>query len=89
MKTRTSLLLKVINAARQAVNEGRFENEIVPVEIPQRQGDPVLFSKDEEPFKVKFDKVASLKGAFVKDGTVTAANASTINDGACRPGFDE
>lgn len=68
--------------SQAAVNEGRFENEIVPVEIPQRQGDPVLFSKDEEPFKVKFDKVASLKGAFVKDGTVTAANASTINDGA-------
>lgn len=68
--------------SQAAVNEGRFENEIVPVEIPQRKGDPVLFAKDEEPFNVKFDKIPELKGAFVKDGTVTAANASTMNDGA-------
>ena len=68
--------------SQAAVNEGRFENEIVPVEIPQRKGQPVLFSKDEEPFNVKFDKIPELKGAFVKDGTVTAANASTMNDGA-------
>ncbi|MCC7378946.1 MAG: acetyl-CoA C-acetyltransferase, partial [Chitinophagaceae bacterium] len=53
-----------------------------PVEIPQRKGDAVIFSKDEEPYNVKFDKIASLKGAFQKDGTVTAANASTMNDGA-------
>ena len=70
------------NRSQAAVNEGRFENEIVPVEIPQRKGQPVLFSKDEEPFNVKFDKIPELKGAFVKDGTVTAANASTMNDGA-------
>lgn len=68
--------------SQAAVNEGRFENEIVPVSIPQRKGDPVIFAKDEEPFNVKFDKIAGLKGAFVKDGTVTAANASTMNDGA-------
>ena len=68
--------------SQAAVSEGRFENEIVPVEIPQRKGQPVLFSKDEEPFNVKFDKIPELKGAFVKDGTVTAANASTMNDGA-------
>ena len=68
--------------SQAATNEGRFENEIVPVEIPQRKGQPVLFSKDEEPFNVKFDKIPELKGAFVKDGTVTAANASTMNDGA-------
>lgn len=68
--------------SQAAVNDGRFENEIVPVEIPQRKGDPVLFAKDEEPFNVKFDKIPELKGAFVKDGTVTAANASTMNDGA-------
>lgn len=68
--------------SQAAVNEGRFENEIVPVAIPQKKGDPVLFVKDEEPFNVKFDKIPELKGAFVKDGTVTAANASTMNDGA-------
>ena len=68
--------------SQAAVNEGRFDNEIVPVEIPQRKGNPILFSKDEEPFNVKFDKIPELKGAFTKDGTVTAANASTMNDGA-------
>ena len=68
--------------SQAAVSEGRFENEIVPVSIPQKKGEPVLFAKDEEPFNVKFDKIAELKGAFIKDGTVTAANASTMNDGA-------
>jgi acetyl-CoA C-acetyltransferase len=68
--------------SQAAVNEGKFVNEIVPVAIPQRKGDPVLFSKDEEPFNVKFEKIPELKGAFVKEGTVTAANASTMNDGA-------
>jgi len=68
--------------SQQAVNNGLFVEEIVPVEIPQRKGDPILFSKDEEPFNVKFDKIPELKSAFIKDGTVTAANASTMNDGA-------
>ncbi|CAN5764794.1 acetyl-CoA C-acyltransferase [soil metagenome] len=68
--------------SQAANNEGKFDNEIVPVEIPQRKGDPVLFSKDEEPFNVNFDKIPTLKGAFKKEGTVTAANASTLNDGA-------
>lgn len=68
--------------SQTSVNNGKFENEIVPVPIPQRSGDPVLFSKDEEPFNVKFEKIASLKSAFQKEGTVTAANASTLNDGA-------
>ncbi len=68
--------------SQAATNDGKFENEIVPVSIPQKKGDPIIFSKDEEPFNVKFDKIASLKGAFVKDGTVTAANSSTMNDGA-------
>ena len=68
--------------SQAASNEGKFDNEIVPVSIPQRKGDPVIFSKDEEPFNVKFDKITGLKGAFVKDGTVTAANSSTMNDGA-------
>ena len=61
---------------------GKFDPEIVPVKIPQRKGDPVLFAKDEEPYNVKFDKIPELKPAFQKDGTVTAANASTLNDGA-------
>jgi acetyl-CoA C-acetyltransferase len=68
--------------SQAAVSEGKFDNEIVPVPIPQKKGDPVLFSKDEEPFNVKFDKIPELKGAFIKEGTVTAANASTMNDGA-------
>ena len=68
--------------SQAAVSWGKFENEIVPVAIPQKKGDAVLFAKDEEPFNVKFDKIPELKGAFVKDGTVTAANASTMNDGA-------
>ncbi|MGQ0740616.1 MAG: acetyl-CoA C-acyltransferase [Bacteroidota bacterium] len=67
----------------QAAWEKRlFADEVVPVEIPQRKGDPVVISKDEEPFNVKFEKIASLNPAFQKDGTVTAANASTMNDGA-------
>ncbi len=68
--------------SQAAIEAGKFNNEIVPVAIPQRSGDPVMFDKDEEPFNVKFDKIPTLKGAFQKDGTVTAANASTMNDGA-------
>lgn len=62
--------------------KGAFDAEIVPVPIPQRKGDPILFAKDEEAFNVKFDKIPELKPAFTKEGTVTAANASTMNDGA-------
>lgn len=65
-----------------ASNSGKFEDEIVPVTIPQRKGDPIIVSKDEEFTNVKMDKIASLNPVFTKDGTVTAANASTINDGA-------
>jgi acetyl-CoA C-acetyltransferase len=68
--------------SQAAVNSGKFDNEIVPVTIPQRKGDPVVVSKDEEPFNVKFEKIPSLQPAFIKDGTDTAANASTMNDGA-------
>ncbi len=68
--------------SQAAWEAGKFDDEIVPVEIPQRKGDPIVFSKDEEPFNVKFDKIATLNPAFIKDGTVTAANASTMNDGA-------
>ncbi len=68
--------------SQAAWNNGSFEAEVVPVSIPQRKGDPILFNKDEDAFNVKFDKIPELKPAFTKDGTVTAANASTMNDGA-------
>jgi acetyl-CoA C-acetyltransferase len=68
--------------SQAAIEKGLFANEIVPVEIPQRKGEPIVFAKDEEPFNVKFDKIPTLNPAFIKDGTVTAANASTMNDGA-------
>ena len=61
---------------------GKFDNEVVPVEVPQRRGDAIVVSKDEEFANVKIDKIPALRPAFTKDGTVTAANASTINDGA-------
>ena len=61
---------------------GKFNDEVVPVEIPQRKGDPVIFKEDEENKNVRFDKIPELKPAFTKDGSVTAANASTMNDGA-------
>ena len=66
----------------KAWSEGKFDNEVVPVEIPQRRGEPIVFSKDEEYTNVKLDKIPALNAVFTKDGTVTAANASTINDGA-------
>src|SRR6476620_3909314 len=68
--------------SQKAWEEGKFSDEVVPVEIPSKKGEPVVVSKDEEPWNVKFDKIASLKPAFGKEGTVTAANASTMNDGA-------
>jgi len=66
----------------KAWEAGKFDNEIVPVSIPQRKGDPIVFAKDEEYTNVKLDKIPALNAVFTKDGTVTAANASTINDGA-------
>lgn len=68
--------------SRKAWDEGKYDNEVVPVEVPQRKGDPVVVKQDEEYKNVKMDKISSLRPAFSKDGTVTAANASTINDGA-------
>jgi acetyl-CoA C-acetyltransferase len=65
-----------------AWQSGRFQEEVIPVEIPQKKGNPVIFNEDEEYRNVKFDKIPELKPAFTKDGTVTAANASTMNDGA-------
>lgn len=66
----------------QAWEAGKFANEIVPVEVPQRRGEPVIVSKDEEFTNVKLDRIPSLSAVFTKDGTATAANSSTINDGA-------
>ncbi|PNW27310.1 acetyl-CoA C-acyltransferase [Formosa algae] len=65
-----------------AWESGKFDNEVVPVEIPQRRGEPIICDKDEEYTNVKLDKIPALRPVFSKDGTVTAANASTINDGA-------
>jgi len=68
--------------AQNAVTEGMFDEEVEPVSVPQRKGDPVVVDKDEEPFRGKIDKLPKLRTAFQKDGTITAGNASTINDGA-------
>ncbi|MDX8554408.1 acetyl-CoA C-acyltransferase [Tenacibaculum sp. 1B UA] len=69
------------NRSSKAWSEGKFADEIVPVEIPQRRGEPIIFSEDEEYKNVKMEKIPALRPAFTKEGTVTAANASTINDG--------
>ena len=68
--------------SQQSWKDGKFDAEIVPVEIPNKKGDPIVFNKDEEPFNVKFDKIPGLRPAFTKDGSATAANSSTMNDGA-------
>ncbi|WP_008583243.1 acetyl-CoA C-acyltransferase [Niabella soli] len=74
--------IKSYQRSQAAWEAGKFAEEVVPVELPSRKGDPVIIAKDEEPFNVKFDKIAGLNPAFKKEGTVTAANASTMNDGA-------
>lgn len=68
--------------AASTTEAGYFKDEIVPVEIPQRKGDPLIIQEDEEYKKVNFEKIPSLRPVFSEEGTVTAANASTINDGA-------
>lgn len=69
--------------AEKAIKEGKFEEEIVPITVPQRKGDPIIFKQDEFPrFGTTIEKLAKLKPSFKKDGTVTAGNASGINDGA-------
>jgi acetyl-CoA C-acetyltransferase len=68
--------------SQAAWENGKFADEVIPVEIPGKKGDTIIVSKDEEPWNVKFDKIAALRAAFTKEGTVTAANASTMNDGA-------
>jgi acetyl-CoA C-acetyltransferase len=68
--------------AQDAQAKGVFKSEIVPVEVPQRKGDPVIIEEDEEPGKAQFDKIPNLRPVFEKEGTITAANASKLNDGA-------
>lgn len=68
--------------SQAAWEQGKLATEVIPLEIPQRKGDPRIMDRDEEPWNVKFDKISGLRPAFSKDGTVTAANASTMNDGA-------
>ena len=70
------------NRSAKAWKEGKFNTEIVPVEVPQRKGDPIIITEDEEYKNVKMEKISTLRPVFNKDGTVTAANASTLNDGA-------
>ncbi|MCA1772599.1 MAG: acetyl-CoA C-acetyltransferase [Halomonas sp.] len=68
--------------AAEAIRAGKFKGQIVPVEIPQRKGDPLVFDTDENPREVTAEKLGGMKPAFKKDGTVTAGNASALNDGA-------
>lgn len=77
-----SFAVKSYQRSSKAWEEGRFDKEVVPVSVPQRKGDPIIFKEDEEYKNVRMEKIPSLRPAFTKDGTVTAANASTINDGA-------
>lgn len=70
------------NRSANAWKNGKFNDEVIPVAVPQRRGEPVLFTEDEEYKNVKMEKISALRPAFTKEGTVTAANASTINDGA-------
>lgn len=77
-----SFAIQSYKRSSEAWNSGKFNNEVIPVSVPQRKGDPIVISKDEEFSNVNLDKIPSLNPAFTKDGSVTAANASTINDGA-------
>ncbi len=81
-KAQDDFAIQSYNRAAEATTSGAFKEEIIPVSVPQRKGDPIVVSEDEEYKKVKFEKIPHLRPAFSKDGTVTAANASTINDGA-------
>ena len=81
-KEQDDFAIESYTRSANAWKAGKFNDEIVPVEIPQRKGDPILFKEDEEYKNVNFAKVPELRAVFTKDGTVTAANASTMNDGA-------
>lgn len=74
--------IKSYNRSAKAWADGKFKDEVVPVEIPQRRGESIIFAEDEEYKNVKMEKIPNLRPVFSKEGTVTAANASTLNDGA-------
>ncbi|MCJ7467413.1 MAG: acetyl-CoA C-acyltransferase, partial [Maribacter sp.] len=77
-----SFSIQSYERSTKAWEEGKFKNEVIPVEVPQKKGAPIVVQEDEEYKNVKLDKISTLRPAFSEDGTVTAANASTINDGA-------
>lgn len=81
-KDQDNFAIQSYQRSAKAWKEGKFDNEVIPVEVPQRRGEPIIVSEDEEFKNVKIDKIPALRPAFTKDGTVTAANASSINDGA-------
>ena len=81
-ETQDAFAIQSYERSAKAWSEGKFDEEIVPVAVPQRRGEPIIISKDEEFTNVKLDKIPTLNPVFTKDGSVTAANASTINDGA-------
>ena len=77
-----SFAIESYNRSKNAWENGSFDNEVSPIKIPQRKGDPIIISEDEEFKNVKLDKIKKLRTVFKKDGTITAGNASTLNDGA-------
>lgn len=81
-ETQDEFAIQSYRRSSESTAEGVFQQEITPVDVPQRKGDPLRVSEDEEFKRVQFDKIPLLRPAFTKEGTVTAANASTINDGA-------
>ncbi len=81
-KDQDNFAIESYNRSAKAWSENRFANEVIPVEIPQRRGDAIIFNEDEEYKNVKMEKIPTLRPVFSKEGTVTAANASTLNDGA-------
>ena len=81
-KDQDTFAIQSYKRSAEAWSRGKFDNEVVPVEVPQQRGEPIVVTTDEEFTNVKLEKITALRPAFTKDGTVTAANASTINDGA-------
>ncbi len=81
-KDQDAFAIQSYERSASAWNAGKFNDEVIPVEVPQRRGDAVVVDRDEEYTNVRMEKIPALRAAFTKDGTVTAANASTINDGA-------
>ncbi len=81
-KMQDDFAIESYKRSTEAWRNGKFKDEIIPIEVPQRKGDPLIISEDEEYKNVKMDKIPNLRPVFDKEGTITAANASTLNDGA-------